>query len=185
VHAATPAAACNTLVRGTACKAESSSETLQVAAGVTGCLAAPLCLYSEFVLKTTGSGLPPGPGGVVGAAEGISYLVRPTTCKWHYFLTQCQLCWQLAGDIAWTALHKFCSFSVGAGRMLESQLCALDNYISRTVLLHIYIANAAFCRWCWAWLVGQHTPRCKQEAACLLGLQGCLALQRVSHILRS
>lgn len=28
------------------------------------------------MLKTTGSGLPPGPGGLVGAAEGVSYLVR-------------------------------------------------------------------------------------------------------------
>ena len=31
-------------------------------------------LYSEFTLKTTGCGLPAGPFGLVGAAEGISYL---------------------------------------------------------------------------------------------------------------
>lgn len=61
--------------RATARRAEASNEPLQLAAGVTGCLAAPLTLYSEFVLKTTGSGLPPGPGGLVGAAEGVSYLV--------------------------------------------------------------------------------------------------------------
>lgn len=60
--------------RAIACKAE-SSDTAQIAAGAAGIVSAPLCLYSEFVLKTTGSGLPPGPGGLVGAAEGISYLV--------------------------------------------------------------------------------------------------------------
>lgn len=31
--------------------------------------------YSEFVLGTTGCGLPPGPAGLYGAVEGISYLV--------------------------------------------------------------------------------------------------------------
>ncbi|KAJ1453383.1 hypothetical protein M885DRAFT_443867 [Pelagophyceae sp. CCMP2097] len=30
--------------------------------------------WSEFTLKTTGCGLPAGPGGLLGAAEGISYL---------------------------------------------------------------------------------------------------------------
>jgi hypothetical protein len=41
-----------------------------------GLLANPICLWSEYTLKTTGAGLPPGPGGALGAAEGISYLVR-------------------------------------------------------------------------------------------------------------
>lgn len=31
--------------------------------------------YSEFVLATSGCGLPPGPYGLYGAAEGVSYLV--------------------------------------------------------------------------------------------------------------
>jgi len=31
-------------------------------------------LYSEYTLKTTGCGLPAGPGGLVGASEGLSYL---------------------------------------------------------------------------------------------------------------
>jgi hypothetical protein len=39
-----------------------------------GSLAAGLVLYSEYTLKTTGCGLPAGPGGVVGALEGVSYL---------------------------------------------------------------------------------------------------------------
>jgi len=33
-----------------------------------------IMLISEYVLKTTGCGLPAGPYGVIGAAEGISYL---------------------------------------------------------------------------------------------------------------
>jgi len=36
-------------------------------------LANGFVLYSLFVLKTTGCGLPPGPFGLEGAAEGISY----------------------------------------------------------------------------------------------------------------
>jgi hypothetical protein len=32
-------------------------------------------LFSEYTLKTTGEGLPPGPGGLYGALEGVSYLV--------------------------------------------------------------------------------------------------------------
>ena len=38
------------------------------------CLPAVVVLYSEYTLKTTGCGLPAGPGGVVGAVEGLSYL---------------------------------------------------------------------------------------------------------------
>lgn len=37
--------------------------------------ALPIVAYSEFVLGTTGCGLPPGPNGLLGAAEGVSYLV--------------------------------------------------------------------------------------------------------------
>jgi hypothetical protein len=33
-----------------------------------------IMLGSEYVLKTTGCGLPAGPYGLIGAAEGISYL---------------------------------------------------------------------------------------------------------------
>ena len=37
--------------------------------------ALPVVGYSEYVLLTSGCGLPPGPYGLLGAAEGISYLV--------------------------------------------------------------------------------------------------------------
>jgi len=52
----------------------SLSESDQVVAGVGGTAAALLVLGSEAVLKTTGCGLPAGPAGLIGAAEGISYL---------------------------------------------------------------------------------------------------------------
>jgi len=44
------------------------------AAGILGILASMIVIRSEFVLKTTGCGLPAGPYGLVGAIEGISYL---------------------------------------------------------------------------------------------------------------
>jgi hypothetical protein len=34
-----------------------------------------ICDYSLYVLKTTSCGLPPGPFGLLGAGEGVSYLV--------------------------------------------------------------------------------------------------------------
>lgn len=40
-----------------------------------GLIANPIMWWSLFVLKTTGCGLPAGPFGLLGAAEGISYLV--------------------------------------------------------------------------------------------------------------
>ena len=42
--------------------------------GITGIIASIIMLYSESVLFRTGCGLPAGPLGLVGAAEGISYL---------------------------------------------------------------------------------------------------------------
>jgi len=43
-------------------------------AGILGTIASIVVLRSEFVLKTTGCGLPAGPFGIVGAVEGMSYL---------------------------------------------------------------------------------------------------------------
>lgn len=47
----------------------------QAALAGAGLLSAPVVAYSEYVLLTTGCGLPPGPGGSLGAIEGVSYLV--------------------------------------------------------------------------------------------------------------
>mmetsp|Transcript_26571 Transcript_26571/g.32186 ORF Transcript_26571/g.32186 Transcript_26571/m.32186 type:complete len:190 (+) Transcript_26571:154-723(+) len=46
----------------------------QIIVGTAGSLAALIVLYSEFILSQTGCGLPAGPFGLVGAAEGLSYL---------------------------------------------------------------------------------------------------------------
>lgn len=48
--------------------------------GILGSFASIVVLYSEFVLKTTGCGLPAGPFGLVGAVEGVSYLGVVATC---------------------------------------------------------------------------------------------------------
>jgi hypothetical protein len=42
--------------------------------GAVGSVAALITLYSEFTLANTGCGLPAGPLGLVGLAEGLSYL---------------------------------------------------------------------------------------------------------------
>mmetsp|Transcript_2963 Transcript_2963/g.5266 ORF Transcript_2963/g.5266 Transcript_2963/m.5266 type:complete len:218 (+) Transcript_2963:82-735(+) len=42
--------------------------------GIAGIVAANIMIYSESVLFQTGCGLPAGPAGLVGAAEGVSYL---------------------------------------------------------------------------------------------------------------
>uniref|UniRef100_A0A383VR34 CBM20 domain-containing protein n=1 Tax=Tetradesmus obliquus TaxID=3088 RepID=A0A383VR34_TETOB len=47
---------------------------MQLMSAIAGCAAVGTVLWSEFVLKDTGCGLPPGPYGLLGAAEGISYL---------------------------------------------------------------------------------------------------------------
>ena len=52
----------------------SLSESDQVTVGVVGTKMSLIMLCSEYVLKTTGCGLPAGPYGLIGAAEGISYL---------------------------------------------------------------------------------------------------------------
>jgi len=50
--------------------AESDSTIL----GIAGIIASVIMIYSESVLFQTGCGLPAGPAGLVGAAEGLSYL---------------------------------------------------------------------------------------------------------------
>eukprot|EP01025_Chloroclados_australasicus_P060727 TRINITY_DN7829_c0_g2_i3.p1 TRINITY_DN7829_c0_g2~~TRINITY_DN7829_c0_g2_i3.p1 ORF type:complete len:170 (+),score=13.38 TRINITY_DN7829_c0_g2_i3:39-512(+) len=52
------------------------------AVGAVGVAANPLLWWSLFSLKTTGEGLPPGPGGLLGAAEGLSYLLIVGIVGW-------------------------------------------------------------------------------------------------------
>lgn len=50
------------------------NDTEQIILGSIGTTMGMIVLVSEYVLKTNGCGLPAGPFGLLGAAEGISYL---------------------------------------------------------------------------------------------------------------
>ncbi|KIY97936.1 hypothetical protein MNEG_10028 [Monoraphidium neglectum] len=58
-----------------AAQATNDVGTAGLAAIALGLPASGITLWSEYTLFTTGAGLPPGPGGALGAAEGLSYLV--------------------------------------------------------------------------------------------------------------
>jgi hypothetical protein len=53
---------------------ETLSTSSQTIVGAAGTLAALIVFYSEFALKTTGCGVPAGPFGIFGLAEGFSYV---------------------------------------------------------------------------------------------------------------
>ena len=55
-------------------RGDDENEGLLLAAGLGGVFASCVTGYSLYTLKNTGCGLPAGPGGIVGAIEGISYL---------------------------------------------------------------------------------------------------------------
>ncbi|KAF8072746.1 hypothetical protein HT031_000406 [Scenedesmus sp. PABB004] len=67
------------VVRAAQGDAVGPAEYAGIAAGL---VANPVCLWSEYTLKTTGAGLPPGPGGALGALEGVSYLVVVGIIAW-------------------------------------------------------------------------------------------------------
>lgn len=52
---------------------------LAIAGGLVAC---PVVFWSEWTLKTTGCGLPAGPGGALGALEGVSYLIIVAIAAW-------------------------------------------------------------------------------------------------------
>jgi hypothetical protein len=49
------------------------NEKVNLSIGTLGVFSNIICDYSLYILKTTSCGLPPGPLGLLGAAEGISY----------------------------------------------------------------------------------------------------------------
>lgn len=51
------------------------SKFLTSAAATTGLVAQPIVWFSLYLVATTGAGLPAGPWGLMGALEGVSYLV--------------------------------------------------------------------------------------------------------------
>lgn len=59
--------------------------TAGTAAIVGGLIANPVVGWSLFTLKETGCGLPPGPGGSIGALEGVSYLVILGIIGWSTY----------------------------------------------------------------------------------------------------
>ncbi|KAL8266119.1 hypothetical protein R6Q59_003463 [Mikania micrantha] len=59
------------------------AETLAIAGGL---IATPVIGWSLYTLKTTGCGLPPGPGGSIGALEGVSYLVVVGIVGWSLYV---------------------------------------------------------------------------------------------------
>ncbi|KAL4568936.1 hypothetical protein LXL04_024557 [Taraxacum kok-saghyz] len=58
------------------------AEKLAIAGGL---IANPVIGWSLYTLKTTGCGLPPGPGGSIGALEGVSYLVVVGIVGWSLY----------------------------------------------------------------------------------------------------
>ncbi|KAI9113575.1 hypothetical protein K1719_015502 [Acacia pycnantha] len=59
--------------------------TVEKAAIAGGLISTPVIAWSLFTLKTTGCGLPPGPGGSIGALEGVSYLVVVGIVGWSVY----------------------------------------------------------------------------------------------------
>lgn len=58
------------------------AETVAIAGGL---VATPVIGWSLYTLKTTGCGLPPGPGGSLGALEGVSYLAVVGIVAWSLY----------------------------------------------------------------------------------------------------
>ncbi|KXZ55174.1 hypothetical protein GPECTOR_3g320 [Gonium pectorale] len=73
------------VVSAKASGSDSDVGTVGLAAIALGLPANAIMLWSEWTLKTTGSGLPPGPGGALGAAEGVSYLLVLGIIGWSIY----------------------------------------------------------------------------------------------------
>ena len=79
-----------------------------------GFVANPVVLVSEYFLKTTGEGLPPGPGGIYGATEGVSYLVIVGVVAWSLY-TKAKTGSGLPGNLL-GAVEGFSYLSLVAGK---------------------------------------------------------------------
>ncbi|CAN1814192.1 hypothetical protein LINPERHAP1_LOCUS27066 [Linum perenne] len=64
---------------------ETSSGVAEKAAIAGGLISTPVIAWSLYTLKTTGCGLPPGPGGSIGALEGVSYLAVVGIIGWSVY----------------------------------------------------------------------------------------------------
>ncbi|XP_021718468.1 uncharacterized protein LOC110686185 [Chenopodium quinoa] len=72
------------MAKGTSNETEDGGivEKLAIAGGL---ISSPVIGWSLYTLKTTGCGLPPGPGGSIGALEGVSYLVVLGIIGWSLY----------------------------------------------------------------------------------------------------
>ena len=59
---------------GDALAGDDRQQRTDAVVGLGGCVSCAIMAWSLFVLNDTGCGLPPGPNGLLGAAEGVSYL---------------------------------------------------------------------------------------------------------------
>ncbi|KAE8693280.1 Leucine-rich repeat family protein isoform 1 [Hibiscus syriacus] len=64
---------------------ESGNGVAEKAAIAGGLVANPVIAWSLYTLKTTGCGLPPGPAGLIGALEGVSYLAVVGIVGWSLY----------------------------------------------------------------------------------------------------
>ncbi|XP_008338115.2 uncharacterized protein [Malus domestica] len=64
---------------------ESTPTIAEIAAIAGGLISTPVIGWSLYTLKTTGCGLPPGPGGSIGALEGVSYLAVLGIVGWSLY----------------------------------------------------------------------------------------------------
>ncbi|KAK1287211.1 hypothetical protein QJS10_CPB19g00509 [Acorus calamus] len=62
-----------------------TTSPVELAAIAGGLVSGPVIAWSLYTLKTTGCGLPPGPGGSIGAIEGVSYLVVLGIVAWSAY----------------------------------------------------------------------------------------------------
>ncbi|KAK9818480.1 hypothetical protein WJX74_009028 [Apatococcus lobatus] len=109
--------------RATGCiRAQADAEVgaAPTAFAISGLVASPIVLASCWALKTTGEGLPPGPGGIFGALEGVSYL-------------------QLLGFIAWSIYSK-----VKTGKGLPSGPSGLIGAAEGLSYLTVLVAVGVF-----------------------------------------
>ncbi|GER38378.1 hypothetical protein STAS_14898 [Striga asiatica] len=64
---------------------KSEGSPTETVASLGGLVAIPVIGWSLYTLKTTGCGLPPGPGGSIGALEGVSYLLVVGIVAWSLY----------------------------------------------------------------------------------------------------
>jgi hypothetical protein len=63
---------------------------LELIVGVSGTGASAVVFWSELTLKNTGCGLPAGPLGIIGLAEGLSYVTIVCVVAWSLYTKACR-----------------------------------------------------------------------------------------------